>query len=61
MVDNNLNRFGARSDAGPNSQYPLKLNVMIKCGFCETGDISYCNHLYGGNNRPVKVLKWQSK
>lgn len=36
---------------------PASGRVMVKCGFHETGDISYCNHLYGANNRPVKILK----
>lgn len=40
---------------------PASGRVMIKCGFCETGDISYCNHLYGANNRPVKILKLQNR
>lgn len=29
--------------------------VMEKCGFRETG--SYCNLLYGGSIRPVKIMK----
>jgi RimJ/RimL family protein N-acetyltransferase len=31
--------------------------VMTKCGFQETGDMSYCSHLYGGNDSPVKIMK----
>ena len=36
---------------------PASGRVMEKCGFQETGDMSFCNHLYGGENRPVKIMK----
>ena len=35
---------------------PASGRVMEKCGFQETGDMSFCNHLYGGDNRPVKIM-----
>ena len=40
---------------------PASARVMEKCGFCETGTTSYCSHLYGGSNRPVKILKLELK
>jgi len=36
---------------------PASYRVMKKCGFKETNITRYCNHLYGGQQRPVKVLK----
>ena len=36
---------------------PASGRVMEKCGFHETGDMSYCSHLYGGGERPVKIMK----
>lgn len=36
---------------------PASGKVMIKCGFKDTGKQDYCEHLYGGTERPVKVLK----
>ena len=36
---------------------PASGHVMEKCGFRETGDTSYCTHLYGGKDRLVKIMK----
>lgn len=38
---------------------PASCRVMRKCGFCETDTIHYCNDLYGGKNRPVRIMKLQ--
>lgn len=40
---------------------PASGRVMEKCGFRETGTTGYCPHLYGGSNRPVKILKLELK
>ena len=36
---------------------PASGRVMEKCGFRETGEMRYCENLYGGSKRPVKVMK----
>lgn len=38
---------------------PASCHVMKKCGFKETNITRYCNHLYGGQQHPVKVLNYQ--
>lgn len=40
---------------------PASGRVMEKCGFKETGKMHYCRHLYGGNDRPVKIMKLSKK
>ena len=35
---------------------PASDRVMEKCGFQKTGHISFCTHLYGGQNRPVRKM-----
>ena len=40
---------------------PASGHVMEKCGFRETGDTSYCTHLYGGKDRLVKILRLEHK
>ena len=36
---------------------PASGRGMEKCGFRETGEMRYCENLYGGSKRPVKVMK----
>ncbi len=36
---------------------PASGRVMEKCGFRDTGRINWCSHLYGGRDRPVKVMR----
>lgn len=36
---------------------PASGRVMEKCGFQDTGRQEYLKHLYGGNDRTVKILK----
>lgn len=36
---------------------PASGRVMVKCGFEDTGRELYCEHLYGGSERLVRVLK----
>lgn len=38
---------------------PASYRVMKKCGFHETDIIRYCENLYGGKNRPVKVMNYR--
>ncbi len=40
---------------------PASGRVMEKCGFRETGEMRYCENLYGGSKRPVKVMKLEAK
>ena len=37
---------------------PASGRVMEKCGFLPTGDFCYDNSLYGGSQRPIRVLRW---
>ena len=39
---------------------PASGRVMEKCGFRDTGRINWCSHLYGGGDRPVKVMRLAS-
>lgn len=36
---------------------PASGRVMEKCGFYDTGASQYCHHLFGGEERPVKVME----
>ena len=36
---------------------PASGHVMEKCGFRDTGKFNYCSKLYGGNERPVHIMK----
>lgn len=36
---------------------PASGRVMEKCGFCDTGKVNYCSHLYQGDNRLVKIMR----
>lgn len=36
---------------------PASGRVMYKCGFRDTGELNYCSNLYGGNDRPVHIMK----
>ena len=36
---------------------PASGRVMGKCGFRETGEMRYCENLYGGCKRPIKVMR----
>ena len=31
---------------------------MEKCGFRDTGEINMLSHLYRGDERPVKTMRW---
>ena len=36
---------------------PASGRVMEKCGFCDTGIVNWCSHLYHGEDTPVKVMR----
>lgn len=36
---------------------PASGRVMEKCGFRDTGQFNYCSHLYGGDDRPVHIMR----
>ena len=36
---------------------PASGRVMEKCGFCDTGKINWCSHLFHGDDSPVKIMK----
>ena len=36
---------------------PASRRVMEKCGFRDTGTTKYCPFLYGGNERPINVMR----
>ena len=36
---------------------PASCRVMEKCGFCDTGKINWCSHLFHGDDSPVKIMK----
>ena len=40
---------------------PASGRVMEKCGFEPTGEICYDPRLFGGHDRPIRVLRWQSQ
>ena len=40
---------------------PASGRVMEKCGFCDTGEINYCSHLYHAADRPVKIMKLEKR
>lgn len=36
---------------------PASGRVMEKCGFCDTGKINWCSHLFHGDDSPVKIME----
>ena len=36
---------------------PASGRVMEKCGFRDTGETTYCRHLFGGDSCPVRVMR----
>ncbi len=40
---------------------PASCRVMTKCGFYETDIIRYCENLYGGKKRPVRIMNYRRK
>ena len=39
---------------------PASGHVMEKCGFKDTGKTQYCDFLYGGKERPVRIMRLDS-
>lgn len=40
---------------------PASGRVLEKCGFAYTGIETHCPHLLGGDNEPIKILKFNKK